>query len=154
MPPYRPRDTQGRIPSPSQAQRGGRPGGSLGPRSVPARSPLGPRGGHEPGEARPEEGKEPERVGNNKLDLCRADRRRPGEADNAGGRPRRDKIVTTLIGMVGAVVGGSSWAYSAAAGRRGSTSGRSWWPRWGPSYCSASTGSSWVAGLAPTASGH
>lgn len=55
-------------------------------------------------------------------------------------------IVTTIIGMVGAVVGGSSWAYSAAAGRRGSTSGRSWWPRWGPSYCSPSTGSSWVAG--------
>jgi uncharacterized membrane protein YeaQ/YmgE (transglycosylase-associated protein family) len=55
-------------------------------------------------------------------------------------------IVTTLIGMVGAIVGGSSWAYSAAAGRRGSTSGQSSWPRSGPSYCSPSTGSSWVAG--------
>jgi uncharacterized membrane protein YeaQ/YmgE (transglycosylase-associated protein family) len=52
--------------------------------------------------------------------------------------PGRDPggfLLTIVIGMVGAIVGGLLVNLLGGVGVTGSTSGRSWWPLLGRSYC-------------------
>jgi uncharacterized membrane protein YeaQ/YmgE (transglycosylase-associated protein family) len=49
-------------------------------------------------------------------------------------------VVTILIGMAGALVGGSSWDCWVGPGSQGSTFGPSSWPPLGRSYCLPFTG--------------
>src|SRR5215204_2611721 len=63
--------------------------------------------------------------------------------------PGRDPggfLLTIVIGMIGALLGGFVVQLLGGRGVTGSTSGRFWWPPLGRSYCWPSTGRSRVVG--------